>query len=275
MISVHPTAIVSPRAELGDDVTVGAFCVVGDRVRIGAGTVLDPYVTFVDFVETGENCRFSQHSVIGGDPQDHAFGGEKTWVRIGNEVTVREFVTINRATGEGNCTSVGDRCLIMEGAHLAHNTRIGRNVTITNKVGLAGFAAVDDGAVLGGMAGVHQFVHIGKFCMIGGLSKIVKDVPPFCLVEGNPAVSYGLNVIGLRRAGYSASDRTKARALYESLFFENISFQGAIDRLSGQEESLTPIEREILAFCRDSLHRKTKRGLMHWTRSHSEREHDD
>lgn len=275
MISVHPTAIVSPRAELGDNVTVGAFCVVGDNVRIGAGTVLDPYTTFVDFVETGENCRFSQHSVIGGDPQDHAFGGEETWVRIGNEVTVREFVTINRATGEGNCTSVGDHCLIMEGAHLAHNTRIGRNVTITNKVGLAGFAAVDDGAVLGGMAGVHQFVHIGKLCMIGGLSKIVKDVPPFCLVEGNPAVSYGLNVIGLRRAGYSASDRTKARALYESLFFENISFQGAIDRLSGQEESLAPIEREILAFCRDSLHRKTKRGLMHWTRSHSEREHDD
>ncbi len=267
MTEVHPTAIVSPEAELGDDVVIGPFCIVGSRVRIGSGSVLAAYVTVLDFVEIGSGCRLFHHAVIGGEPQDHIFGGEETWVRIGDHVILREYVTVNRATGAGECTSIGDHCLVMEGVHLAHNTHLGKNVIVTNKVGLAGFASVDDGAVLGGMAGLHQFVRVGKLCMIGGLSKVVKDVPPFFMVDGNPLKAYGLNVVGMRRAGYGAQERRAVRSFYETLFYGDRPFREMVERYGAREDRLSEVEREILAFCRES-----KRGVVRWSQGHHEKE---
>ena len=258
---VHPTAVVSPRAELGEGVSVGPYCVIGDHVRIGAGTVLSSSVTLLDFVEIGRECRIFQNSVIGGEPQDHGFKGEESWVRVGDRVLIRENVTINRPSGEGALTSVGDGCFLMEGVHIAHNVTVGKNVTMANKAGLAGFVSVGDGAVLGGMSGIHQFVRVGKLCMIGGLSKIVKDIPPFLMADGHPAVIFGLNKVGMRRAGYDSSARTRIRAIYEELFRGGLPFRQALQRLESSGADLSGYAGEILSFCRE-----TRRGVALWTR---------
>jgi len=269
---IHPTALVSSKAELEDDVVVGPFCIVHDRVRIGAGTVLSAFVTVLDFVETGKNCRFEQHVVLGGEPQDHAFNGEESWVRIGDSVTLRENVTVHRATGEGACTVVGDESLLMEGVHVGHNAVVGKRATLANKVGLSGFSSVGDGAVMGGMSGIHQFVRVGALCMIGGLSKIVKDIPPYLMADGHPADIYGLNKVGMRRAGFDASARSAVRSLYEELFRGGLPFRQAVERLAASGKGDDPAVGEILSFCGES-----KRGVALWTKGHASRgkDHED
>lgn len=272
MTSIHPTALVSPGAELGADVTVGPYCIVHDHVKIGSGSVLSSFVTLLDYVEIGGNCRIAQNAVIGGEPQDHGFKGEESRVRIGSDVIIRENVTIHRSTGEGTATVVGDGCFIMEGVHLGHNVVIGKNVTMANKVGMAGFSSVGDGAVLGGMAGVHQFVRVGKLCMIGGLSKIVKDIPPFLMADGHPASIFSLNKVGMRRAGYDGPARAAVKSFYDSLFRSGLPFRKALETLASSEAGRSEAAREILDFCTGS-----KRGITLWHRHHKAGEdgHDD
>ena len=262
MTSIHPTALISPGAELGEDVTVGPYCIVQNHVKIGSGSVLSSFVTLLDYVEIGDNCRIAQNAVIGGEPQDHGFKGEESWVRIGRDVIIRENVTIHRSTGEGTATVVGDGCFIMEGVHLGHNVVIGKNVTMANKVGMAGFSSVGDGAVLGGMAGVHQFVRVGKLCMIGGLSKIVKDIPPFLMADGHPAGIFSLNKVGMRRAGYDSTERAAVKAFYDRLFHGGLPFRKALESLASSEEGRSGAAREIIDFCTGS-----KRGITLWHRS--------
>lgn len=274
MASIHPTALVSPKAELDTDVVVGPYCIVNNRVRIGGGTVLSSFVTLLDFVEIGTNCRLAQHSVLGGEPQDHAYEGEESWVSVGNNVIIRENVTIHRSTGNGTRTVVGDGCFLMEGVHIGHNVTVGKNVTMANKAGLAGFSSVGDGAVLGGMAGVHQFVRVGKLCMIGGLSKVVKDIPPFLMADGHPVDIYGLNKIGMRRAGYDGTTRSAVKSLYAQLFRGGLPFRRAVECLAASEAGQDGTAREIIDFCTGS-----KRGVALWTRTrrsvHGENGHDD
>ena len=155
-VQVHPSSIVSPKAELGDGVKIGPFCNISDKVKIGAGTELTGYVSIHDYVTIGENCKICEYTAIGGEPQDHGFKGEVSYVRIGKGNLIRENVTINRATGEGNETVVGDDCFIMDGVHLAHNTRLGDCVTIANKVGLSGFVQVGSHTVFGGIAAFYD-----------------------------------------------------------------------------------------------------------------------
>lgn len=272
MTFIHPTALVSPGAELGADVTVGPYCIVENHVKIGSGTVLFSFVTLLDFVEIGDNCRIAQNAVIGGEPQDHGFKGEESWVRIGSDVIIRENVTIHRSTGEGTATEVGDGCFIMEGVHLGHNVVIGKNVTMANKVGMAGFSSVGDGAVLGGMAGVHQFVRVGKLCMIGGLSKIVKDIPPFLMADGHPAGIFSLNKVGMRRAGYDGPARAAVKSFYDRLFHGGLPFRKSLEQLAASEEGMSGAAREIVEFCTGS-----KRGVSLWHRHRrgGEDGHDD
>jgi UDP-N-acetylglucosamine acyltransferase len=271
MTSIHPTALVSPGAEIGADATVGPYCIVHDHVKIGPGTVLSSFVTILDYVEIGANCRVAQNAVLGGEPQDHGFRGEESWVRIGSDVIIRENVTIHRSTGEGTSTVVGDGCFIMEGVHLGHNVVIGRNVTMANKVGMAGFSSVGDGAVLGGMAGVHQFVRVGKLCMIGGLSKIVKDVPPFLMADGHPAEIFSLNKVGMRRAGYDAPARAAVKSFYDGLFGSGLPFRASLEVLASSEAGQSEAAREIIDFCTAS-----KRGVALWhRRQRSERSGED
>ena len=262
MPSVHPTALVSPEADLEEDVTIGPYCIVAGRVKIGRGTLLHSFVTLLDYVEIGTGCSLHQHAVLGGEPQDHAFKGEESWVRVGNSVIIRENVTVHRSTGEGTSTIVGDGSFLMEGVHLGHNVTVGKNVTLANKVGLAGFSSVGDGAVLGGMAGIHQFVRVGKLCMIGGLSKIVKDIPPFLLADGHPAQIYGLNTVGMRRAGFSGPQRSEVRAVYRELFRSGFPFRQQVEKLAAAGEGANGAVRDILDFCS-----RSRRGVALWTRS--------
>ncbi len=270
MTAVHPTAIVSPRAELGEGVTIGPYCIVADHVKIGDGTALASFVTILDFTEIGPGCRITQNAVIGGEPQDISFRGEESWVRIGSGVTIRENVTIHRGVGEGTATVVGDGCFLMEGVHIGHNVVLGRNVIMANKVGMAGFSGAGDGAVFGGMAGVHQFVRVGKLCMIGGLSKIVKDVPPFLTADGHPGEIYGLNKVGMRRAGYDGPARAAVKNCDERLFRGDLPFRQALSALASSDEGRGDAAREIIDFCSGS-----SRGVTLWHSRRMRGEGDD
>ena len=256
-IFVHPTAIVADGAVLHDGVEVGPYCVISGNVTIGEATKLAAFVRVRDYVEIGRNCTVAENAVLGGEPQDHDFKGEETWVRIGDGVIIRESVTIHRSTGAGTFTSVGDGCFLMEGVHVAHNVTIGRNVTVANKAGFAGHSSVGDGAVIGGMAGVHQFTRVGKLCMIGGLSKIVKDIPPFLMVDGQPAEIEALNVVGLKRSGYDREQRRSIKDAYHHLYRSGLPFRKAVESL--QAGVADAAVRDILDFVRES-----RRGVALW-----------
>ena len=262
-VEIHPTAIVSPKASLSDGVRIGPYCLVGDRVEIGANTVLKSFVSLKDFVKIGERCTLFENVTLGGEPQDFGFKGEETWVRIGDGVTLRENVTIHRATGEGKETVIGNGCYLMEGSHVGHNAFVGEDVILANKVGLAGHVRIGEKTVLGGMAGVHQFVRIGSFCMVGGLSKIVKDVPPYVMVDGRPARLFGLNKVGLRRNGFDAAARQSIKNFYKGLYHAGLPLREAMTALEARlADAPEPRLRDILDFARES-----RRGLTPWPKA--------
>lgn len=255
---IHPTAVVSPEARLGCGVRVGPYCVVESDVQIGDGTILESFVCIKDHVEIGKNCRIHEYAAVGGAPQDHDFDNELTYVRVGDDVIIRENVTIHRATGEGCETSVGSGSMIMEGCHLAHNVKMGVQCTITNKVGFAGHVELGDYVVIGGLSGFHQFVKVGSYAMVGGLSKIIKDVPPYSMVDGHPARVYGLNTVGLRRRGFTQEQRMRIKNIYKLLYDRHVGRRAAIalveERYRGDE-----FAEQIVAFVRS-----LKRGLTSW-----------
>ncbi|MBQ7263980.1 MAG: acyl-ACP--UDP-N-acetylglucosamine O-acyltransferase [Synergistaceae bacterium] len=260
-VSIHPSAVVAPGAELGDGVQIGPFCVVAPRTVIGPGTILEPFVSVRDFVTIGRECHIYEYAALGGVPQDHGYQGEETWVRIGDRNVIRENVTINRATGEGAETVVGDGCFIMDGVHLAHNVRLGDYVTIANKVGLSGFVTVGDHTVFGGMCGVHQFVRIGSHCMIGGLYRVTKDVPPYTLASGEPLRLAGLNSVGLKRGGFGAETCKAIRAFYRELYRRDRRFTESLAEARTKRDTSIPEIRAIIDF-----YDQSRRGVTFWGR---------
>lgn len=231
---IHPTAIISPSAYLADNVTVGPYCIVGDEVQIGEGTVLEAHVTLERWVRIGRNCRIWPGAALGGPPQDHKYHGEKSVLTVGDNNTIREYVTIHRAVGEGEATRVGNDNMIMAYVHIGHNCDIGSGNTISSYVGLSGHVTVEDNTVIGGMVGVHQFVRIGRLSMIGGVSKVNQDIPPFMISDGVPARVLDLNRIGLRRNGVPPQVRSTLRQAYKLLYRSNLNVTQAIERI--QEE---------------------------------------
>lgn len=258
-VNIHPTAIVSPEAELDDNVKIGPFCIIAPKVKIGSGTELVAYVSIHDYVTIGENCKICEYTAIGGEPQDHGFNGEVSYVRIGSNNLIRENVTINRATGEGNETVVGDNCFIMDGVHFAHNVRVGSYVTVANKVGLSGFVQIGDHTVMGGMAGVHQFVRIGDYCMIGGLFRVVKDVPHYTLASGDPLRLTGLNKVGLERGGINADARKAILKFYREIYSKDRSFTESFAEAVKNRDKYIPEVQHIIEF-----YEGTKRGVTFW-----------
>jgi len=256
---IHPTAVVSPAAQLGDGVEIGPYCVVEGRSVIGAGTVLRAFVSVRGFVAIGENCRIFEYTALGGEPQDHGYNGEESWVRVGCDNVIRENVTIHRATGEGNETVVGNGCFIMEGVHLAHNVKIGSHVTIANKVGLSGHVSIGDHTVFGGMAGVHQFVRIGDYCMIGALYRVTKDVPHYTMASGEPLRLTGLNSVGLKRANFSVESRRAIRAFYKELYGKERLFSQTLKSALENKSAYLPEVQRILEF-----YEGTRRGVTFW-----------
>lgn len=257
-LRIHSTAIVSPKAQIAENVTIGPYCVIDDDVVVGEGSTLEAFVRVRDHVRVGRNCRFFENVVLGGPPQDFDFKGERSWVFIEDRVVLRENVTIHRASGEDSKTVIGGGAYLMEGSHVGHNVTVGENCVLANKVGLAGYSSVGDGTVFGGMAGVHQFVRIGRYCMIGGLSKVVRDVPPFTLVDGHPATIRNINVVGLRRKGFSQTDRTLVKRVYRFMYRRDMPFSEAVSRL-GESFEDSVLLREIMEFVRSG-----KRGITPW-----------
>jgi UDP-N-acetylglucosamine acyltransferase len=228
-MSIHPTAIVDSSAELGDDVAIGPYCVVGANVVLGRGCRLDQHVVIEPYTTLGEECRVHSGTVLGGTPQDHKFRGERSYLIIGARNTIREFVTIHRATGEEEATRIGDDNMIMAYCHIGHNAILSNGITMANQVGISGHCLVEDRVVFGGIVGIHQFVRIGKFAMIGGMSKVVTDVPPFMMVDGRPTEVAGLNVLGLRRAGIPPKVRAGLKQAFRLLYRSGLNLSQGIE----------------------------------------------
>jgi UDP-N-acetylglucosamine acyltransferase len=253
---LHPTAIVHPAAEIGKNTEVGPYCVIGEHVSIGAGTVLQAHVIVNGWTEIGENCLLYPYCTIGAASQDRKYAGERAYTRIGSRTILREYVSIQRATGHDEMTSVGDDCLLLAYTHIAHNCILGNGVTMSNLAQLAGHVNVGDYVTIGGQTGVHQFTRIGRHAMIGGMSKCIKDVPPFFLVEGNPCEPYGLNSVGLRRAEFTGEERNEIKRFYKLLYNPKLNVSQAIEAM--KEEVKTNPGREIIAF----LEAPSQRGVL-------------
>ncbi|HIU63848.1 MAG TPA: acyl-ACP--UDP-N-acetylglucosamine O-acyltransferase [Candidatus Avacidaminococcus intestinavium] len=247
---IHETAAIAPGAVLGRDVEIGPYAVIGPNVVIGDGTKVFAHVVIDGFTTIGKNCRFFPGCSIGAEPQDLKFKGEKTYTVLGDNVTIRECATINRATGEGNETRLGNGVLMMAYTHVAHNCIVGNNVIMSNVATLAGHVVVEDRAVIGGLAAVHQFVKVGRNAMVGGMSKIVQDIPPFVIVDGNPAHAAGLNSVGISRAGVPADVRSNLKKAYRLLYRSGLSLDEAIVSMEQELDSSEEVEH-LLRFLRN------------------------
>lgn len=256
MAKVHQSATVSPKSRLADDVVVDAYAVIDDDVEIGSGTWVGSSSRLFSGVRIGQNVKISPMVSIGGEPQDKKFSGEPSNVFVGDNTMLREFVTISRGTAATGKTVVGANCLLMAYAHVAHDCIVGDQVILSNCVQLAGHVHVGDFAILGGMVPVHQFVHIGRHCMIGGAFRVPKDVPPYVMAAGHPLSYAGLNVIGLRRRGFSSDEIRTLKKIYGLIFRSSHNVSQAMEQIA-KEFGGDNYAAEITAFVKSS-----KRGLM-------------
>jgi UDP-N-acetylglucosamine acyltransferase len=253
-MSIHPTAIVSPRAKIDPSVDIGPYAIIEDDVTVGADCVIGPHVHLLGHTTIGRNCRLHTGVVIGDLPQDKSYKPCYSTVKIGDNNTFREYVTIHRGTMPDSSTTLGDNNYLMANAHVAHNVHIGNNVTLVNAVLLAGHAHVQDHATFGGMSGVHQFTRVGRLTMIGGQATLTMDLPPFMMaVERNTVAN--INVIGLRRAGYDAQAVRSVRRAYRVIYRSGKTLAGVIDELA---DDPSPLVQEIVAFMRAP----SKRGIV-------------
>ena len=257
MTNVHPTAIVEDGAELGDGVEIGAYSIIGPTVTIGAGTRIQPHVVVDGKTTIGEGCNFFPFSCVGTQTQDLKFSGGDTFVEIGDRTTLREYVTVNSGTNEGEITRVGSDCTILAYCHVAHACKVGNEVIMSNGATLAGDVIVEDQAIIGGLTGVHQITRIGRLCMVGGCSKIVKDCAPFMIVDGSPAQMRGVNVIGMERRGIDNSVRDALKKGYRTLFRKGFSTQQALAEIRDAGE-MCPEMEHLVAFIEDSERGITK-----------------
>ena len=251
LANIHPTAVISESAHIGKDVTIGPYCVIGDDVEIGDGSIIGPHAVIDRWTTLGKGCRVFQFASVGAEPQDLKFKGEKSCTVIGDRTTIREGATIHRATGEGNETRIGSDCLLMAYVHIAHNCTLGNRVIMSNLASCSGHAMVEDRVVIGGMAGVHQFVKIGRNAMVGGMSKLVQDVVPYTLVDGHPAKVVGLNNVGISRAGIPLESRRLIKQAYKILYRSGLSLPEAIAVIEQEVDSCDEVEH-FLRFLRNA-----------------------
>lgn len=238
---VHPTAVVHPTAKVDPTASVGPFAVIGEDVVIGADCSIGAHA-HVEFTHMGQGNRLFPGCFVGGAPQDLKYAGEKTRLVMGDKNTVRECVTLNRGTNASGETVIGSGCLFMAYSHVAHDCRIGDGVIVVNSVQLAGHVEVGDYAVLGGCAAVHQFVRIGKHAMLGGGSMVGKDLPAFCVCQGDRATLRGLNLVGMRRAGLPRETIAAMKEAYKALFMSGTPLEAALAAMKGSSEVTEVLE---------------------------------
>jgi UDP-N-acetylglucosamine acyltransferase len=253
--SVHPTAVVDPRALLASGVEIGPYAVIGAEVELGEGCRIGPHVVIDGRVRMGRGNRVFPGACIGLEPQDLKYGGAPTEVVLGDRNTIRECVTINRATAEGEQTRLGSGNLLMAYSHIGHNCRLGDRIVIANGVAVAGHVEIGDRAVIGGVLGIHQFVHIGTLAMVGGMSRIDRDVPPFMTVEGHPGRVRGLNRIGLRRSGvterHGGAELRQLQEIWTLLYRSDLVLAAALRE--ARRLPLLPASDELCSFLEASV----------------------
>lgn len=253
---IHATASVHHTAVLGKNIIIGANTIVGEHVHIGDNTTIAANCFVEKWTKIGESCNIHFGSVIGSGPQDMKYTGERSWVTIGDRNEIREYVTINRATGVNEVTSIGSDNIFLTHVHIAHNCVLGNNIIIANTTNLGGHTHVEDKAVIGGMTGIHQFVRIGQASMVGAYTRLPQDVPPFMMCEGNPALIRGLNLVGLRRNNISKAAIKEIKELHKLFFRSKLEFSTCLD----QAKSLDIKSEEALHMLQ-FIKQDTKRGL--------------
>ena len=253
-------ANVHPNAKIGKNVVISPFCTIAEHVEIGDNCWIGPCAAINDYVKIGNNCKIFNGAVIGGLPQDLKFQGEESWVEIGNNVTIREYCTVSRGTAASgkNKTIIGDDTFLMAYVHVAHDCRIGSHCILVSYVGLAGETDVDDWAIIGGSSAVHQFTHIGTHAMISGGSFLSKDVPPYSIVGDRPVTFSGINVVGLRRRGFTMEQIDRMRDVYRIIYMNGLNVSDAC-RAAESELPESPEKRTILDFIENS-----KRGIVRY-----------
>lgn len=253
-MNIHPTAVIHPGAQLAEDVSVGAYSIVGDRVAIGPGTQIGSYVQIQGPTEIGAGCRIFSHCSIGSDAQDLKYKGERTFLRVGNNNVIREFVTINRGTeGGGRYTILGDGNYLMTAVHVAHDCRVGNGVILANAATLAGHVAVHDYSTVGAFSGVHQFCRIGIHAYVGGYSVVTRDALPFVKTVGdrNNAKTYGVNTLGLERRNFSREEVHVLKKAYRVLIQSRLQLKEAVERLR-LESPDSPHVQALIQFVSES-----------------------
>jgi len=266
---IDSTAKIGKEVELGEGIEIGPYSILQGKIKVGDYTKVGAFAIMEGRVKVGSYCNIGHHVVIGTPPQDLSYRGEETQVIIGDRTTLREFVTVHRATGEGKVTSIGDDCFIMAFCHIAHNCHLGNGITMANNSALTGHVEVEDFATLSGWVGVHQFVRLGKLVMIGGLSKVVMDIPPYTLADGHPARLFGLNVVGMKRRGIEKEKREQIHQIYRLLYHSNLPRSQALQKL--KNSSFDPqLIGEIVGFWE-----KSKRGVTRWIKGRKNNDEED
>ncbi len=253
---IDPRAVVSPKSELGKNVVVGPFTVIHDDVVIGDGTTIGSGAVIHDGARIGKQCSIFNGASISGPPQDLKYQGEKTYLEIGDQTVMREFVTLNRATAESGVTRIGSNCLFMAYTHVAHDCQLGDHVILANCVALGGHVMLGNWVIIGGLTPVHQFVRVGDHAMIGGGFRVSKDVPPFILAGQDPLSFERLNLVGLKRRGFDEKSVTLIDHSYRLLYKSNLNVSQAVERIKTDVEMIPPVQ-QIIDFIAGS-----KRGII-------------
>ena len=262
---IHPHTYIHPNAKLATNVKIDPFTVIHPNVEIGEGTWIGSNVTIMEGARIGKNCRIFPGAVISAIPQDLKFEGEITTVEIGDNTTIREFVTINRGSKDRFTTKVGDNCLIMAYSHIAHDCIVGNNCIMSNNTQMAGHVVVGDNAILAGMCAIHQFVNIGQFAFVSGGSLVSKDVPPYIKAGRTPLSYAGVNSVGLKRKGFSVLQINQILDIYRIIYNKNLNTSQALNFIE-EELPVTNERDEILTFIRES-----HRGIIkRFSKGHSD-----
>jgi len=255
-VNIHSTAIVHPKAQIAEGVSIGPYSVIGERVTIGKDTKIASHVLIEGWTTIGERNQIHSFSCIGSPPQDVGYKNEETYLIIGNDNVIREFATVHRATTKADRkTEIGNKNYLMAYSHVAHDCKLGNSIIMANSAGLAGHITIEDYAILGGIVGVHQYVRIGAYAMIGGQSAIVQDIPPYVSAAGNRAQLYGLNTIGLKRKGFSDEVINNLKKAYKIIFRSGMTIEEAIKKVVEE----FPDSKEVNYFV--DFMRHSKRGV--------------
>lgn len=256
MTNIHPSAIVDTKAQIGENVTVGPFAVVESDVIIGDESIIASHVLLHSGARLGKKCRVYKGAVVGTDPQDLKYAGEKTTIEIGDNTTIREFCTLNRGTTHNYKTEIGSNCLLMAYVHVAHDCVIGNNVILANAINMAGHVTIESFASVGGMTPIHQFVRIGSYSFVGGGLRASKDVPPYILAAGEPMQYAGINKIGLERKGFSKETMHEIRQAYRLIYQSGLNVSQAIKELKKKDNLISEV-KYIINFVESS-----ERGII-------------